>query len=286
MFTALKNWLATRSWRSDNGVARKERRVTRQIGRALQKEHDVAERIEKAFEGGDKEEILKAFSQYRLVTTGEIATLQEFLVGYKILLRRAIDNLEGLEQDIKMNAHEAHKDDLLKTIAAMEREIQANFKEFFQDLTSFNNTTLTMAKLVDRASQARDLYYQAVQLRGPVRTLSTWMRAEGRAERAGKGRDATEERKAYDVALNALRSELDRLHTGVRDTFLLLQEAQAVIADQRHILEAHVQKDSYPSAWAKADEAFIEKVEIGLTAWLQEETKEARILLSVFERAQ
>ncbi len=286
MFTALKNWLRTRSVRSDVGIARKDRRDARRVGRLLAKEQAAIEKIDSAFEHGNKDEILKAFSTYRLIMTDEIESLQDFIVGYKILLRRAVENIEGLEQDIKMNAHESHKDELLKILGDMERDILAAFKQFFQSLTSFQNTNFTLKKLLDRSSRARELYYQAEEMRGPIRELNAWFRSEAKAERSGEARNLDAELKAYKDASTALCSELSRLSTGIQDVFLFLQDAQTDMRTRRSILESEVNKENYPAVWAKADAVFIETVQNRLETWLAEETKEARILFNIFVRAQ
>ncbi len=286
MFSALKNWLETHPWRSNAGIVRKERRDTRRLGRLITKDIKAGEKIEEAFLSGKKEHIDHAFLAYTALLRGEVKTLRTFIIGYKALLTRAIDSIERLEQDIKMNAHESHKEDLLKDLAQMEAEILTSFKNFFVGLTSFENTNFSTQRLLDRASQARDLYYQAVQLRAPVRDLARWIKREDGGERAGKPVDIAAEKKSYATALAALKTELTRQSQGLKDVFLLLQEIQADIGTKLQLIASEVEKERYPAAWAQRNRTEIQPLQAEITDLINNEVKESRITLSDIERAQ
>ena len=286
MFTTLKNWLESHSLRSDAGIARRERRVTRRLGRDILKGMAVGEKIDMGFTSGNKDTILKAFTLYRAVVGSEVKDLRAYIVGYKVLMRRAIESIELLEQDIKMNAHEQHKDELLRILAQMEAEILASFRGFLQGLTSFESANYSTTKLLDKASQARDLYYQALELRGPVKSLSRWIGREESSERSGQARDIVVERKAYENALNALRAELQRHTQGLHDAFIILQETAADAKVKLDLVQDEVAKERYPAAWADENRKEIAPVRTMIDDLVQDEIRQSRVLLSEIERAQ
>lgn len=287
MFTAFKNWLETRSLRSDVGIAKRDRRAMRRLGRDIAKDAQTGERIDDGFQkSGQKEKILQAFKRYHWLMSDEVKNLRVYIVGYKVLIRRAIENLEHLEQDIKANAHEQHKQELLAAVAKMEAEILHSFKNFFASITSFENTTFSTAKLLDKSSQARDLYYQALQLRKPARSLAKLIASEDHVERKGAGRDLNAEKARYDLIASMLHTEIEQQARGLNNAFLLLQEIQADIGTKFQLIDSEVTKDHYPAAWAQENREEIAPLREEIDGFIKNETEQGRIFLSQVERAQ
>ena len=181
---------------------------------------------------------------------------------------------------------DATLDNLREADPETHREILASFRGFLQGLTSFESATYSTTKLLDKASQARDLYYQALELRGPVKSLSRWIGREESSERSGQARDIVVERKAYENALNALRAELQRHTQGLHDAFIILQETAADAKVKLDLVQDEVTKERYPAAWADENRKEIAPVRTMIDDLVQDEIRQSRVLLSEIERAQ
>jgi len=286
MFTILKNWFETRSVRSDIGIVKQEIRAIRRLNRDIAKDKQLAELIDAGFTSGQEEKIHDAFERYFKLITDEVKDLQLYIIGYKILVRRTVESLELLEQDIKMNSAEQHKQELLDAIAKMEAEMLQNFKNFFASLASFESTSWSTQKLLSEASQVQDLFYRAQLLRKPARALGALITQEDRVERKGLSRAPDVEKKTYELLTGMLHTELEQQTKGLNNAFLLLQEIRADIDTKMQLIETEVRSDTYPPEWAEKNKKQIAPLRMGITAFIDDEKNQARILLNELERAQ
>ena len=211
MFTLIKQFWETHSIRSDPGLARVQARRARRQGREYQKELKAAQTLQTAFNLGQKEAIMRAVAAYAKIIELEIEDNEDIIIYHKTLLNRALTLLEQLERDIKSNPHAQDSVNLLRQIKEMEKKLQDSITNLLQTFTSFQNTNYSTMRVLDRASQIRDMFYQLRETRGEVRAFDKAVNSIDSAERAGK---PVSQNKQIDAAVKSLLKELE-LRLGV-----------------------------------------------------------------------
>lgn len=278
MFNFIREYLETHSVRSDRGLARRERRYARREMRDYEAERKMAELIDKRFEEGTRQKIQDAFVKYQKIIMREIGDLRELIVGYKTLLRRTFDELAELEQEIKGNPNERQREQALQMLRKMEQEIEKNYQSYFQSLTSFDSINLSAKNLLDRASQIRDLFYHARELRGPVSDFKKALSAAHKAERAGT--QDIDIMGKLNLASDALHKELERHAKGITDVILLLQQIKATVEREEQMVIQMRDHKNYPRVWTANNIATLTQINDDLHRFIEQETTQARLFMS------
>ena len=280
-FTTIKEWLETHSLNSDRTLVGREMRYTRRLGRKYNEELKTSKEFAEAFATGDQDKILKALMKHTTVVFMEIELLKSIVIKHKTLLNRNLDKLQRLEQDIVGNKNAANKEELIRKIRGMEKQLEDAILSLLQRFTSFQNTNYTTMKLLDRASQLRDEFYQLRLSRGDVKEYDKDIASIENDARAGK---ITEDKK-MERLLAALKEELEHQTHAMSDAMLILSEMVIAVSKEKLRVAEERDHDQYPKAWAEKDLAELSDLEKQINEWVATEISEGRVFLSKAKRA-
>jgi len=219
--------------------------------------------------------------KHKTVVFMEIELLKSIVIKHKTLLNRNLDKLQRLEQDIVGNKNAANKEELIRKIRGMEKQLEDAILSLLQRFTSFQNTNYTTMKLLDRASQLRDEFYQLRLSRGDVKEYDKDIASIENDARAGK---ITEDKK-MERLLAALKEELEHQTHAMSDAMLILSEMVIAVSKEKLRVAEERDHDQYPKAWAEKDLAELSDLEKQINEWVATEISEGRVFLSKAKRA-
>jgi len=241
-----------------------------------------------------QEEVNKIVDKYIKFKAKDIALIEEIIKDNKVIIRRSLDKLDQLRNDIS-TSNDPGKEQHEKMIHDMQVALKKELTDQLASFATFMNTTWSMKTFLDESSQTRELFYKIKQERPSVVAEDKWLKEITSQARSGKPIDEHKFKTLVEMHRAAIKVRGELIFAAI----ILLQSIMGDISTGKEqekvgvqtttgtfmkLLEKMEKEDEFPEHWAEEIGLKLTAVSDGLLVWLKREVAEGRILLSEAER--